>query len=271
MTPSRSRMLGDLASAGAARDDHDLVARQRPGRVELAACRTEKPQPPASASADRAGSARPLRQRRAMAACGGGASVRRRRRRHRRAGGPRSGTRGARRRLEPIRASDIVRGTRRRICALASEHRAAVLVIAAGGSTAGRADTLAAEYGEKPCAVADASAHTRRKTSEALVPPKPKEFDSATSIVACAWPVRHEVDRPSRRTGLSRLSVGGAMPSRMARIEKIASTAPAAPSRWPIADLVEDIDDAWRRHRRAAARPRPARSRRRAASRCRGR
>ena len=42
--------------------------------------------------------------------------------------------------------------------------------------------------------------------------------------------------------GLSRLSVGGTMPSRMASTEKIASTAPAAPSRWPMADLVEDMD-----------------------------
>ena len=32
------------------------------------------------------------------------------------------------------------------------------------------------------------------------------------------------------------------LPSRTARIEKIASTLPAAPSRWPIADLVDDID-----------------------------
>ena len=31
------------------------------------------------------------------------------------------------------------------------------------------------------------------------------------------------------------------MSSRMARIEKIASIAPAAPSRWPIADFVEDM------------------------------
>ncbi len=38
------------------------------------------------------------------------------------------------------------------------------------------------------------------------------------------------------------MSVGGATLSRIARIEKIASTAPAAPSRWPIADLVDDID-----------------------------
>ena len=36
--------------------------------------------------------------------------------------------------------------------------------------------------------------------------------------------------------------VGGTIWSRMARMQKIASTAPAAPSRCPIADLVEDID-----------------------------
>ena len=41
--------------------------------------------------------------------------------------------------------------------------------------------------------------------------------------------------------GLSRLSVGGAMLSRMASTEKIASTAPAAPSRCPMADLVDDM------------------------------
>jgi hypothetical protein len=38
------------------------------------------------------------------------------------------------------------------------------------------------------------------------------------------------------------LRVGGTTPSRIARIANIASTEPAAPSRWPIADLVEDID-----------------------------
>ena len=41
--------------------------------------------------------------------------------------------------------------------------------------------------------------------------------------------------------GLSRLSVGGATLSRMASTEKMASTAPAAPSRCPIADLVDDM------------------------------
>jgi hypothetical protein len=41
--------------------------------------------------------------------------------------------------------------------------------------------------------------------------------------------------------GLSRLMVGGTTPSRMASTQKIASTAPAAPSRWPTADLVDDM------------------------------
>ena len=41
---------------------------------------------------------------------------------------------------------------------------------------------------------------------------------------------------------LSRFSVGGTTPSRIARIEKIDSTAPAAPKRWPMADLVDDME-----------------------------
>src|SRR3954464_2002295 len=76
-----------------------------------------------------------------------------------------------------------------------------------------------------------------RKTMLALVPPKPKLFDSATSIGrSCA-------DLATRSIGLSReafsrFRVGGATLSRIARIEKIPSTAPAAPSRCPIEDLV---------------------------------
>src|SRR5215472_17286080 len=72
-------------------------------------------------------------------------------------------------------------------------------------------------------------ASQRRRINEALVPPNPKEFESTGSIAVAT-------------EGLSRLSVGGARLSRMARAEKIASTAPAAPSRWPIADFVEDIE-----------------------------
>src|SRR5690606_32280917 len=81
----------------------------------------------------------------------------------------------------------------------------------------------------------------RRRISEALVPPNPKEFDSATSIL------RSRALCGTRSifvetAGLSRLSVAGAMLSRMASVEKIASAAPAAPSRWPMDDLVEDIE-----------------------------
>ena len=38
----------------------------------------------------------------------------------------------------------------------------------------------------------------------------------------------------------SHASVGGAIRSRSARIVAVTSTAPEAPSRWPIADLVDD-------------------------------
>ena len=48
------------------------------------------------------------------------------------------------------------------------------------------------------------------------------------------------ISQPSE--GLSRLKVGGTMPFLMASTEKIASTLPAAPRRWPIDDLVDDID-----------------------------
>src|SRR5215470_15170146 len=74
----------------------------------------------------------------------------------------------------------------------------------------------------------------------ALVPPNPKEFDKAARILrglACFG--ARSMSQPS--DGLSRLRVGGATWSRSARMEKIASTAPAAPSRCPIADLVEDM------------------------------
>src|ERR1700739_1450337 len=82
---------------------------------------------------------------------------------------------------------------------------------------------------------------TRWTMTDALVPPKPNELDSATlisrlrgtcgtrSIAVCT-------------DGFSKLMVGGAMLSRIAKIEKIASIAPAAPSRCPVDDLVADIE-----------------------------
>src|SRR5690606_29595141 len=75
----------------------------------------------------------------------------------------------------------------------------------------------------------------------ALVPPNPNELDSATSILR--WRGLCGTRSIGVSTaGLSRLIVGGAMLSRIARIEKIASAAPAAPSRCPIDDLVDDIE-----------------------------
>ena len=75
----------------------------------------------------------------------------------------------------------------------------------------------------------------------ALVPPKPNEFDmtmlTGRSFALCGT---KSMSQPSE--GLNKLSVGGTILSRMAKTEKTASTAPAAPSKCPIADFVEDID-----------------------------
>src|ERR1700738_5669160 len=82
---------------------------------------------------------------------------------------------------------------------------------------------------------------TRCTITEALVPQKPNEFDSATLISR----LRGDCGTRSiavSTDGFSRLMVGGAMLSRIARILKIVSTAPAAPSRCPLAALVCDID-----------------------------
>src|SRR3978361_1038602 len=78
-------------------------------------------------------------------------------------------------------------------------------------------------------------------TREALVPPQPNEFDNATLISRRGGFCGTRSIAVST-DGLSRLMVGGAMLSRMARMQKIASTAPAAPSRCPVDDLVDDID-----------------------------
>src|SRR5687768_2551678 len=84
--------------------------------------------------------------------------------------------------------------------------------------------------------------HTAFMISDALVPPKPKLLLSTAltlrSLALCG--TRSTPAQPS--DGLSRLSVGGTIWSRMARMQKMLSTAPAPPSRWPIADLVLLID-----------------------------
>src|SRR5260370_15788068 len=82
---------------------------------------------------------------------------------------------------------------------------------------------------------------TRRTITDALVPPKPNEFDSAT-LISRLRAIFGTRSIAVSTEGLSRLMVGGAMLSRIARMEKIASIAPAAPSRCPVDDLVDDID-----------------------------
>src|ERR1700676_3495249 len=77
--------------------------------------------------------------------------------------------------------------------------------------------------------------------TEALVPPKPNEFDSTTLISRLRGACGTRSIAVSTE-GFSRLIVGGAILSRIARILKIISTAPAAPSKCPVDDLVDDID-----------------------------
>jgi len=79
----------------------------------------------------------------------------------------------------------------------------------------------------------------RLKSTLAFTPPNPKPFDIANSIaIGRAAPAT--MSTPSAaESGSSRFSVAGAIWSRSARAVKMASTPPAAPSRWPIADFVD--------------------------------
>src|ERR1700755_2228118 len=81
---------------------------------------------------------------------------------------------------------------------------------------------------------------TRWTITDALVPPNPKELDKAR-LISRRRGVSGTRSIAVSTDGCSRLMVGGATLSRIARIEKIASIAPAAPSRCPVDDLVEDI------------------------------
>src|ERR1700742_830611 len=82
---------------------------------------------------------------------------------------------------------------------------------------------------------------TRCTITEALVPPKPNELDNAT-LISRLRGVRGTRSIAVATDGLSRLMVGGAILSRIARMLKIASIAPAAPNKCPVEDLVDDID-----------------------------
>src|ERR1700733_10289336 len=81
----------------------------------------------------------------------------------------------------------------------------------------------------------------RRETRLALVPPKPNEFDSAM-LIGFSRGLCGTRSMAVATEGLSRLIVGGRMLSRIANRQKIDSTAPAAPSRCPIDDFVDDVE-----------------------------
>src|SRR5690349_2189915 len=77
--------------------------------------------------------------------------------------------------------------------------------------------------------------------NDAFVPPKPNELDR-TVLISFLRAFSGTRSMSVSTEGFSRLRVGGQMLSLSERSEKIASTAPAAPNRCPVDDLVEDID-----------------------------
>jgi hypothetical protein len=62
------------------------------------------------------------------------------------------------------------------------------------------------------------------------VPPNPKEFDKIT-LMFLSWAVWGTKFKSHPSEGFSKLSVGGTIPLLIAKIEKIASTDPAAPNK----------------------------------------
>src|SRR5436305_10015039 len=79
----------------------------------------------------------------------------------------------------------------------------------------------------------------RFRMIDALVPPKPKELLAAysRSTLRAVWGTK---SRSHPSPGSSRLMVGGRVCSRTARARMPVSRPPAAPSRWPVEDLVEE-------------------------------
>src|SRR5207245_11519677 len=78
----------------------------------------------------------------------------------------------------------------------------------------------------------------RLSASVTLCPPNPKEFESATSTCRFTALLGAE-SRSQAGSGVNWLIVGGMMPVWTTRAQRPASKAPAAPSRWPVIDLVE--------------------------------
>lgn len=78
-------------------------------------------------------------------------------------------------------------------------------------------------------------------TSDAFVPPNPNEFDrTALGSSGSRWGLPATKLASRWGCGLSRFRVCGAIPCTIASKQKMASTAPAAPSKCPVAPLVED-------------------------------
>src|SRR5687768_12769843 len=76
--------------------------------------------------------------------------------------------------------------------------------------------------------------------NDAFVPPKPNELDR-TVLISFLRAFNGTKSMSVSTDGFSRLRVGGQILSLRDSKEKMASTAPAAPRRCPVEDLVEDI------------------------------
>ena len=86
------------------------------------------------------------------------------------------------------------------------------------------------------------------RTRDALVPPNPKLFVSTARIpsfrFAFSGVKSAEPKSPKLGSNRSRFSVGGTTRLASARIANAASTAPAAPSKCPVAPFVDDTESA---------------------------
>src|SRR5690606_28811945 len=81
--------------------------------------------------------------------------------------------------------------------------------------------------------------HTRRKTSTALLPPKAKELLTAASRSGASTAPGRTRFSAQAASGASQCALGGSWRFASASTVITASSAPAAPSRWPCSALVE--------------------------------
>src|SRR5262249_26870280 len=85
--------------------------------------------------------------------------------------------------------------------------------------------------------------HAASTTNTALWPRKPSEFEipaGLSPVARSGFAAPGPKSRSSPSSGCSSPSVGGTTRACNVAIVAIASPAPAAPSRWPIADLVDE-------------------------------